>query len=81
MFKLGRAPGHGLEGTGHCSRVIYPRCCAAQLRGIAHIATLEKFVVYCLCKQIILALAAPQAWPKGHWDSLKLLRGTGQSQS
>ena len=25
----------------------YPRGCAAPLRGIAHIATLERFVVYC----------------------------------
>ena len=31
----------------------YPRGCAAPLRGIAHIATLERFVVYCSCKQII----------------------------
>ena len=30
--------------------------CAAPLRGIAPITTLERFVVYCLCKQIISAL-------------------------
>ena len=35
--------------------LFYPRGCAAPLRGIAPIATLERFVVYCSCEQIISA--------------------------
>ena len=35
--------------------LFYQRCCAAQLRGIKPIATLERFVVYCSCEQIISA--------------------------
>ena len=33
----------------------YPRSCAAPLQGIAPIATLERFVIYCSCEQIISA--------------------------
>ena len=36
-------------------KLFYSRCCAAPLRGIAPIATWERFVVYCSCKQIISA--------------------------
>ena len=35
--------------------LFYPRGCAAPLRGITPIATLERFVVYCPCEQNISA--------------------------
>ena len=35
--------------------LLFPRGCAAPLRGISAIATLERFVVYCSCEQNILA--------------------------
>ena len=38
----------------------YPRSCAAPLQGIAPIATLERFVVYCSCEQIIWAAGVAQ---------------------
>ena len=57
--------------------LFYPRGCAAPLRGIAPIATLERFVVYCSSELIISARppgAGPRARPRGHGELLKLLR-------
>ena len=50
--------------------LFYPRGCAAPLRGIAAVATLERFVVYCSCKRII----SGRAPVRGH-------EGTGSCSS
>ena len=44
--------------------LFYPRGCAVPLRRIAPIALLERFVVYCSCKQIISG-RAPGCGPEG----------------
>ena len=48
--------------------LFYPRGCAAPLRGIAAIATLERFVVYCSCEQ-----TRPRAQPWGHSSCYSIL--------
>ena len=45
--------------------LFYPRGCAAQLREIATIDTLERFVLYCLCWLSLLAR------PRGHGETLQ----------
>ena len=44
--------------------LFYPRCWAAQLWGIVPIATLERFVIDCLCKQIMTG-CSPWRCPEG----------------
>ena len=70
-----------------CAAVrFYPRGCAAPLRGIATIATLEKFVLYC-SSELIISIRAPGRGPEGTGPNLLNLklsrtpnRNTGKTQ-
>ena len=53
--------------------LFYPRGCAAPLQGIAPIAALERFVVFLPVLADYIG-SRPRGWPRGHGESLKLLR-------
>ena len=62
--------------------LFYPRGCAAPLRGIAAIATLERFCCLLLVSSSELIIRPrPRARPRGHGELLKLLREPTSAKS